>query len=78
MSPPLAGMTIVVTGSLAGSSRGETEALIRELGANPSSSVSKKTDLVIAGEAPGSKLDKAKKLGVRIIDEDEFRKMIKR
>jgi DNA ligase (NAD+) len=51
--------------------------MVRELGGIASSSVGKKTDYLVAGEKPGSKYEKAKKLGVRIIGEDEFRKLIK-
>ena len=75
---PLKGKTIVVTGSLSGYARGEIEPLIRELGGNASSSVSEKTDFLIIGESPGSKLDKAKKLGIKIIGEAEFNRLIKR
>jgi DNA ligase (NAD+) len=56
--------------------REEAKAKIRESGGNVSSSVSKKTDYVLAGDEPGSKYDKAKKLGVKIINEEEFLKMI--
>jgi DNA ligase (NAD+) len=69
---PLAGQTVVLTGTLAGLTRPQAEALIKQLGGRPSSSVSAKTDLVIAGEKAGSKLTKARNLGVRIIDEAEF------
>ena len=69
---PLAGKSVVVTGTLRGYSRKEIERRIKELGGKPTSSVSGKTDFVLAGENPGSKLDKARRLGVRIIDEDEF------
>jgi DNA ligase (NAD+) len=69
------GKTVVLTGTLKSFTRSEAEELIRRLGGRPSSSVSKDTDLVVAGEEPGSKLDKAKALGVRVIDENEFRKM---
>jgi len=72
----LEGKTIVVTGTLTTYSRGEIESLIREQGGNPASSVSKNTDFVIAGDSPGSKLDKAKNLGVKVIDEKEFKKLI--
>ncbi len=72
----LSGKTVVVTGTLAGYSRKEAEDLIHKLGGKAASSVSKKTDLVIGGESPGSKADKAKELGVKIIDEAEFRKML--
>ena len=72
----LAGKTIVVTGTLESMTRQEAEQAIRQAGAKASSSVSKKTDFVLAGENAGSKLDKATKLGVRVIDEKEFMKMI--
>jgi len=72
----LAGKTIVVTGTLENFSRQEAEQAIRQAGAKASSSVSKNTDFVLAGENAGSKLDKATKLGVRVIDEKEFTKMI--
>ncbi len=75
-SDKLAGKTIVVTGTLEHFSRQQIEQAIRQAGAKASGSVSKKTDYVLAGEDPGSKLDKAKKLGVEIIDEQRFMKMI--
>jgi DNA ligase (NAD+) len=71
-SDKLAGKTIVVTGTLKNFTRRQAEQAIRQAGARSSSSVSKKTDFVVAGENPGSKLDKAKKLGVEIIDEKQF------
>jgi DNA ligase (NAD+) len=70
--------TVVVTGSLQHFQREEIEALIRQLGGKPAGSVSKKTDFVVAGEKAGSKLDKAKQLGVRVLTEAEFEKMIGR
>jgi len=73
----IAGKSFVLTGSLAGLTRDEAKAKIRELGGDISSSVSKKTDFVIAGEEAGSKLDKAQALGVKILSEDEFVKLIK-
>ena len=54
----------------------QVEALIRKLGGKPSGSVSKKTDYVVAGAKAGSKLDKAKQLGVAVLTEDEFEKLI--
>ncbi len=66
------GKTVVLTGSLNSLSRNEATALLEKLGANVSSSVSKKTDVVIAGEAAGSKYDKAIKLGIQILNEEEF------
>ena len=69
---PFAGMTIVVTGTLASLSRAEAEQLIRDRGGSAASSVSKKTSLVVAGEKAGSKLDKARALGVPVADEAEF------
>lgn len=73
----LAGLTFVFTGELKNRTRADAEALVRTLGGNPTSSVSKKTDYVVAGEAAGSKLEKAKKLGVKILDEAGFDKLIK-
>jgi len=70
------GKTFVLTGTLSGFSRTEAKALIEQGGGKVSSSVSKKTDYVLAGEAPGSKYDKAIKLGVEIIDEAVFGRMI--
>jgi DNA ligase (NAD+) len=72
----LAGKTFVVTGSLTKYGRDDVEALIKSLGGKPTGSVSSKTDFVLAGEDAGSKLAKAKELGVKVIDEAEFEKMI--
>jgi DNA ligase (NAD+) len=69
---PLAGKSIVVTGTLAKYKRDEIENMIRDLGGKASGSVSKKTALVIAGEEAGSKLEKAKALGIEVLSEDEF------
>lgn len=72
----LTGKTLVVTGTLAKYSREEIEDLIRQLGGKATGSVSKNTDYLIAGEKAGSKLDKARQLGVKVLTEDEFDKMI--
>lgn len=77
VSDKLAGKTFVFTGELKEYSRPEAEELVRSLGGNASSSVSKKTDFVVAGDNQGSKYDKAKELGVKIIDEGQFNKIIK-
>ena len=69
---PLAGKTIVLTGGLSSLSRDEAGAAAEEAGARVASSVSKKTDFVVAGENPGTKLAKAEQLGVETIDESEF------
>lgn len=73
---PLAGKTVVVTGTLESMGRTEVQNLIKQLGGKPSGSVSKKTDLVIYGDSPGSKLDKANELGVATMDEHEFLKFV--
>ncbi|MFH1541185.1 MAG: NAD-dependent DNA ligase LigA [Elusimicrobiota bacterium] len=70
------GKTFIFTGELKNFSRTDAEAKIRELGGSTSSSVSQKTNFVVAGENPGSKLNKAKKLGIKIILEEEFLKMV--
>ena len=75
---PLAGKTVVLTGTLTALPRSEAEGLIKELGGRAASSVSSKTDYVVAGESPGSKLDKAQALGVPVLDEDAFLKLIGR
>ncbi|MGP6192334.1 MAG: NAD-dependent DNA ligase LigA [Vulcanimicrobiaceae bacterium] len=72
----LAGKTLVLTGTLPSLTRDEASALIEEAGGKVSSSVSKKTDYVVAGEAAGSKLTKAESLGVAILDEAELRKLL--
>jgi DNA ligase (NAD+) len=70
------GLTIVVTGSLAGFSRDDAKEAIVARGGKAAGSVSKKTDYVVAGDSPGSKYDKAVELGVPILDEDGFRRLL--
>jgi DNA ligase (NAD+) len=77
-SKRLAGKTIVATGTLENFTRSETEQAIKDNGGKATSSISKKTDFVLAGLNPGSKLQKARQLGVRVINEQEFLKMIGR
>jgi DNA ligase (NAD+) len=73
---PLAGRTLVVTGTLEGFSRQEAEDAIRAAGGKPGGSVSRKTDYVVAGENAGSKLAKAQELGVPVLDEAGFRRLL--
>jgi DNA ligase (NAD+) len=75
-STKFAGKTFVITGSLEAMSREEAKEKIRALGGHASESVSKKTDYLVAGNEPGSKFDKAQKLGVKIIEEKEFLKLL--
>ena len=76
MAQIFAGKTFVLTGTLDGMTREEATALIQERGGRISSSVSKKTGFVLAGRDPGSKLEKARELGVEILDEQQFRAML--
>jgi DNA ligase (NAD+) len=73
----LSAKTFVLTGELSGFTRDEAKDMIRKKGGDISSSVSKKTDYVVAGENPGSKYDKAIELGVKVINEKEFEKLLK-
>ena len=73
---PFAGESVVLTGTLSSMKRGEAQAKIEALGGVCQSAVTSKTTLVVAGESAGSKLDKAKSLGVRVIGEEEFVKML--
>jgi len=72
----LAGKVFVLTGSLGSMSRDEAKRSLKALGAKVSESVSKKTDYVVAGEDPGSKLDKARELGIDVIDEDGLKQLL--
>lgn len=73
---PLAGKVFLFTGALESFTRDEAKDLVMSLGAEAAGSVSKKVDFVVAGAEPGSKYDKARELGLRIIDEGEFRRMV--
>ncbi|HYK25925.1 MAG TPA: BRCT domain-containing protein, partial [Steroidobacteraceae bacterium] len=75
-SSPIAGKTIVFTGRLERMTREEAKALAERLGATVSGSVSKKTDLVVAGPEAGSKLKKAAELGVAVLDEPQFLELV--
>src|SRR5262249_29729281 len=74
----LSGKTFVVTGTLEHYSRDEIERLIKQLGGKATGSVSKKTDYVVAGENAGTKLEKARQLGVAVLTEKQFEKLIGR
>ena len=73
---PLAGKSVVVTGSIEGFSREEAEAAVRAAGGKPAGSVSRKTDYVVAGPGAGSKLAKAEELGVPVLDANRFRELL--
>jgi len=74
----LAGKTFVFSGALAELTRDQAKTLVEERGGNVTSAVSKKTDYLVAGDDPGSKLDKARDLGVQVIDEEGFKEVLKR
>ena len=76
LPPILAGKTIVVTGSLETFGRAEIEEVIRRYGGKASSSVSKKTDYLVVGAEPGTKLQKAEELGVKVLNEAEFKQLL--
>ena len=73
----LEGLTVVITGKLTQIDRKQGEELVRRAGGSPTGSISGKTNLLVAGEKAGSKLEKAKNIGVKIVDEQTFLKMIK-
>lgn len=73
---PLSGKTVVLTGALSSMTRREAEERLRAVGAHPSSSVSSKTDLVVAGPGAGSKLAKARQLGIKVVDEESFLQLL--
>jgi DNA ligase (NAD+) len=73
---PLLGSSFVVTGSLTQWSRNEVEAMIKRLGGAVGSSVTKKTNYLVAGENPGSKLSKAQEYGTTVLDEDGFKALL--
>jgi len=75
-SGPFASKTVVVTGTLSKLSRDEAKDALRKAGATVTDSVSKKTDFLVVGADAGSKLDKAQKLGVKTLNEQEFLKML--
>jgi len=75
---PLKGRTFVFTGKLEGFTRDEAKKLVENLGARVTSSVSRETDFLVVGEDPGNKLDEAKKFKVKILDEDEFKRIAKK
>lgn len=78
VSDKLTGKQFVLTGELSGFTRDEASRLIKQMGGRVTSSVSKNTDYVIAGTEPGSKYDKAKELGIKILSEEEFKKLIEK
>ena len=75
-SGPLTGKTYVLTGTLATMSREEATEAIERLGGKVAGSVSKKTSAVVVGADPGSKADKARALGIPVLDEDAFRQLV--
>ena len=73
---PLAGKRLVITGRLTFISRSQAEGLVKELGGSVSGSVSRKTDYLVAGEEPGSKLEQVAELGTRTLSEEEFQRLL--
>ncbi|UCE28454.1 MAG: NAD-dependent DNA ligase LigA [Candidatus Coatesbacteria bacterium] len=76
VAKPLAGLTFVITGTLPGMSRTEAQDRVRALGGKATTSVSRKTDYVIAGENPGAKLEKARAVGIKVLGPEEFEKLL--
>jgi DNA ligase (NAD+) len=74
---PLAGLTFVITGTLASMPRSRAEELVRQLGGSTSDSVTKKTDYLAVGESPGSKLQKAQRYGTKLLSEQEFLELLR-
>ena len=74
---PLSGQSFVISGGLADFSRPEAEARIRSLGGSTGSSVTKKTDVLVVGKSPGSKLEKAERYGTTILNDDEFMSLLR-
>jgi DNA ligase (NAD+) len=72
----LEGLTFVFTGTLKGMERDEARNNVEQLGGKTSSSISKKVDYVVVGDEAGSKLEKAKSLGLKVLNEEEFLKLI--
>lgn len=77
VSADLAGLRFVLTGGLERLSRGEAKEILESFGAKVTSAVSSKTDYVVAGTDPGSKLEKAEQLGLQILDEEAFLKLLR-
>jgi len=75
---PFTGKTVVLTGTLEHFGRSEAQAIVEKMGGNVSSSVSKKTDMIIAGVDAGTKLTKGKELGIRILSEIEFEELLRK
>jgi DNA ligase (NAD+) len=72
----LAGLTLVITGTLTRLGRSEAELLVERCGGRAAGSVSKKTDYLVAGSNAGSKLERARALGIKVIDEEQFLQMV--
>jgi DNA ligase (NAD+) len=75
-SQKLSGLTFVITGALSGMTRGEAKSAIQKLGGKVTTSVSRKTSFLVAGEEPGGNADKARECGTSILDEEAFRKLL--